>query len=215
MYALAAQSNSRILMGGAFTSVNSVYLNNYIARLMTDGTQDTSFNPGPGADNAVNAVAETFINGMREIYVGGAFSHINNWSIASPAIARFNDDGTLDTSFSPGFGADGNVYAIAVYPTNSIYAGKVLIGGAFTHYNGTNLNYIARLNADGSVDTTFNPGSAANGDCKCHRHPIGWPRARRRQLLPIQWRAYESHRPVECRWIAGCRLYGRHRHGCQ
>ena len=60
-------------------------------------------------------------------------------------------------------GADGNVYAIAVYPTNSIYAGKVLIGGAFTHYNGTNLNYIARLNADGSVDTTFNPGSAANG----------------------------------------------------
>jgi len=68
-----------------------------------------------------------------------------------------NDDGTLDASFAPGLGADGIVYAIAVYPTNSIYAGKVLIGGAFTHYNGTNLNYIARLNADGSVDTTFNP----------------------------------------------------------
>lgn len=161
VYALAAQSNSRILMGGAFTSVNSVYLN-YIARLMTDGTLDTSFNPGPGADNAVNAVAETFINGTREIYVGGAFTNINN--VASPSIARLNDNGSVDTSFSTGSGADGPVDAIAVYPTNSIYAGKLLIAGAFTHYNGTSLNYIARLNADGSVDPTFNPGSVANGE---------------------------------------------------
>ena len=130
---------------------------------MTDGSLDTSFDTGAGADGVVYALAETFIGGARKIYVGGAFSHIYNWSIASPGIARLNDDGTLDASFAPGLGADGTVYAIAVYPTNSIYAGKVLIGGAFTHYNGTNLNYIARLNADGSVDTTFNPGSAANG----------------------------------------------------
>ena len=160
VYALASQTNGRILMGGAFTSVNGVFLN-HIARLMTDGSLDTSFNPGAGADGAVYALAETFISGTREIYVGGAFSNINN--VASPGIARLNDNGTVDASFTTGSGADGAVYAIAVYPTNSIYAGKVLIGGAFTHYNGTNLNYIARLNADGSVDTTFNPGSAANG----------------------------------------------------
>ena len=160
VFALAAQSNGRILMGGAFTSVNGVYLN-YLARLMTDGTLDTSFNPGAGADGVVDALAETFINGTREIYVGGAFTNIN--SVSSPAIARLNDNGTVDYSFATGSGADGAVYAIAVYPTNSVYAGKVLIGGAFTHYNGTNLNYLARLNADGSVDPTFNLGSAANG----------------------------------------------------
>ena len=160
VFALATQSNGRILMGGAFTSVNGVY-RNYISRLMTDGTLDTSFNPGAGADGEVDALAETFINGTREIYVGGAFTNIN--SAASPAIARLNDNGAVDASFATGSGADGAVYAVAAYPTNSVYAGKVLIGGAFTHYNGTNLNYLARLNADGSVDSTFNPGSAANG----------------------------------------------------
>jgi uncharacterized delta-60 repeat protein/uncharacterized repeat protein (TIGR01451 family) len=160
--ALAVQTDGRILLGGSFTSVNGDFLT-HVARLMTDGSIDTSFNPGPGADDAVNALAETFIGGMRKIYVGGAFGHIYNWSVACPGIARLNDDGTLDTSFATGLGTDGAVSAIAVYPTNSIYAGKLLIGGAFTHYNGTNANYIVRLNADGSVDTTFNPGSAANG----------------------------------------------------
>jgi len=160
--ALVAQTDDRILAGGSFTSMNEVFFN-HLARLMTDGSLDTSFNPGPGADDTVYALAETFIGGVRKIYVGGAFGHIYNWSIARSGIARLNNDGSLDASFTPGLGADGTVYAVAVYPTNSIYAGKVLIGGAFTHYNGTNLNYIARLNADGSVDTTFNPGSGANG----------------------------------------------------
>jgi len=163
VFALANQTNDRILMGGAFTAVNGIALN-HIARLMTDGSLDTSFRPGPGADDTVYALAETFVAGVRKIYVGGAFSSIYNWNIDRPGIARLNDDGTVDSSFVTGSGADGTVYAIAVYPTNSIYAGKVLIGGAFTHYYGTNLNYIARLNADGSVDTTFT--ASANGTVK-------------------------------------------------
>ncbi|HUZ07665.1 MAG TPA: Calx-beta domain-containing protein, partial [Candidatus Paceibacterota bacterium] len=69
---------------------------------------------------------------------------------------RLNNDGSADTSFAAGSGADGSVYAIAVYPTNSIYAGKILIGGTFAHYNGTAINRLARLNADGSADTNFN-----------------------------------------------------------
>ena len=158
VYALVNQTNDRILVGGAFTSFNGVP-RNYLARLMTDGSLDTSFNPASGADNAVYTLAETFIGGVRKIYVGGAFSKVNN--VTSPGIIRLNDNGNVDAAFAAGLGADSAVYAIAVYPTNSIYAGKVLIGGAFTHYNGTHLNYIARLNADGSVDTTFT--GSANG----------------------------------------------------
>ncbi len=152
--AIVNQTNDRILIGGAFTSFNDVPLS-YLGRLMTDGSIDTSFNVGAGADGAVNALAETFIGGVRKVYVGGAFGHIYNWSVSRPGIVRLNDDGTVDDVFSIGSGVDGAVNAIAVYPTNSVYAGKVLIGGAFTHYNGTNVNYIARLNADGSLDTTF------------------------------------------------------------
>jgi hypothetical protein len=42
--------------------------------------------------------------------------------------------------------------------------GKVLIGGFFTSYNGTGRGSIARLNADGSLDSSFNPGTGASSD---------------------------------------------------
>ena len=72
-------------------------------------------------------------------------------------IAGLNTDGSLDTGFNLGTGANGNVRTTALQPD-----GKILIGGDFTSYNGTARNYIARLNADGSLDTDFNPGTGAN-----------------------------------------------------
>ena len=169
--AMVNQSDDRILIGGGFTFVNGQHLN-YIARLMTDGTVDSSFNPGSGADSPVNALAETFIGGTRMVYVGGAFGNFNG--IPCPGLVRLNASGTIgqagsvDASFVTGLGADGAVYALAAYPTNSPYAGKVLIGGTFTHFNGATLNYFGRLNVDGSVDTNFNaslgigPNSSVN-----------------------------------------------------
>lgn len=67
--------------------------------------------------------------------------------------------GVLDASFNIGTGANGNVMAIAVQND-----GKIIIGGSFTSYNGTPANRIARLNADGSIDTTFAVGTGANGN---------------------------------------------------
>ena len=160
---IVCQTDGRILLGGSFGSVNGVF-RNFIARVMTDGSLDTSFNPGSGADNVVNAVAETFIAGAREIYVGGAFGNISGSTSPSPGIARLNNDGSFDASFSVGSGADGAVFAIAAYPTNSLYAGKVLIGGTFKHFNGMPLNGLARLNVDGSLDTNFNANFAPGAD---------------------------------------------------
>src|SRR6185503_16496669 len=70
-------------------------------------------------------------------------------------IARFNADGTLDTGFTAGTGGTGtlNVWSIAVQPE-----GKILVGGEFTTLAGSPRNAIGRLNADGSIDTAFNPG---------------------------------------------------------
>ncbi|MFN7045895.1 MAG: T9SS type A sorting domain-containing protein [Flavobacterium sp.] len=42
--------------------------------------------------------------------------------------------------------------------------GKILVGGGFTSYNGLNENYIIRLNADGSKDSSFDTGTAFNGE---------------------------------------------------
>jgi uncharacterized delta-60 repeat protein len=63
----------------------------------------------------------------------------------------------LDASFNPGTGADHWVNSIALQPD-----GKILIGGYFDTYNGTTRNRIARLNTDGSLDASFNPGTGAN-----------------------------------------------------
>ncbi|HRN38061.1 MAG TPA: delta-60 repeat domain-containing protein, partial [Flavobacteriales bacterium] len=71
-------------------------------------------------------------------------------------IARINANGTLDASFNPGSGANQRVEAIVVQPD-----GKILIGGVFQNFNGSGRNRIARLNANGTVDTGFVPGTGA------------------------------------------------------
>ena len=62
-----------------------------------------------------------------------------------------------DNSFNPsdiGFGYGDGVNSIV--ETTSIQSdGKIIIGGWFTSYNGTASNYIARLNADGTLDSSF------------------------------------------------------------
>ena len=41
--------------------------------------------------------------------------------------------------------------------------GKILIGGTFTSVQSVLRSYVGRLNADGSLDQTFDPGEGAAG----------------------------------------------------
>src|SRR6476646_9929811 len=66
--------------------------------------------------------------------------------------------GDVDLSFDPGSGVNGTVNAVVVQPD-----GKVLIGGYFSTVKGLVRSEVARLNADGSGDPTFNPGTGAGG----------------------------------------------------
>src|SRR3954470_24016710 len=63
--------------------------------------------------------------------------------------------GDVDLSFDPGSSVNGLVSAVAVQPD-----GKVIIGGQFTTVKGLVRTNLARLNADGSGDATFDPGMA-------------------------------------------------------
>ena len=69
-------------------------------------------------------------------------------------IARFAPDGSLDTSFNTGTGTNSGSTVKALARTSD---GKVVIGGDFLSYNGTTRGAIARLNGDGSLDTSFAP----------------------------------------------------------
>jgi uncharacterized delta-60 repeat protein/uncharacterized repeat protein (TIGR01451 family) len=153
------QANGRVLIGGNFTQVNNVNRTR-LARLVSDGSIDTSFNPGSGADGPVFALAETFIGSTRLLLVGGSFTTINGSQRVG--LARIAEDGGLDGSFDPALALNGAVYSIAVYPTNSVHPGKILIGGDFTQVNGTSRPHIARLNTDGTLDLTFDPASGPN-----------------------------------------------------
>jgi uncharacterized delta-60 repeat protein len=152
---VAVQTDGHVLLGGSFQNVNGV-VRHHIARVNNDGSLDTTFSPGSGADNLVFAVAETFNSGVRKIYVGGSFTTLGTGN--SAGIERLNNDGTVDSTFAS-TGVNGTVLAVAAYPTNSIFAGKVLVAGSFTSVNGINQTNIARLNVDGSLDTNFNAGA--------------------------------------------------------
>jgi uncharacterized delta-60 repeat protein len=68
-----------------------------------------------------------------------------------------NVDGSLDQTFDSGAGPNQQVRAIAVQ-----YDGKIVVGGLFTSVAAQPSGHIARLNADGSLDTTFAVDSGAN-----------------------------------------------------
>lgn len=147
----AIQADGKIIIGGHFTSVNGTAIG-HIARLNADGSLDASYGLGAGADGYVQAVA---LQADGKIIVGGGFTNYNG--MGHNRIARLNADGSLDASFLSGAGADGYVEAIALQAD-----GKIIIGGAFTSYDGAGRNHLARLNADGSLDTSFDPGSGAD-----------------------------------------------------
>ncbi len=128
--------------------------------MQSDGFFDTSFNQGSGADNTIFALAESFVGADRNWLIGGSFLNVN--SSPRAGLARLNNDASLDAAFNPALSVNGTVYAIAVYPTNSIQPGKIVIGGDFTAINGVARNRIARLNSDGSLDLTFDPGAGAS-----------------------------------------------------
>jgi uncharacterized delta-60 repeat protein len=152
--AVAVQvTDGKIVFGGAFTTVNG-QAHSHVARLLPDGSLDSTF-VDPMVDGAVDGLE---LQGDGKIVIGGSFAHVG--AFARNNLARLNTDGSLDTTYDPnvtqtaGFAT---VYALALQAD-----GKVLLGGHFTTVGATPRSNIARLNTDGSVDTTYNPNSNNN-----------------------------------------------------
>jgi uncharacterized delta-60 repeat protein len=147
---LALQSDGKLVIGGAFTTVNGTNRNR-LARFNPNGTLDPSFNPN--VSSTVNTLA---VQPDGKILLGGGFGAIGGTNRAR--LARLNPDGTLDAGFTTGItSANGIVTTFALQAD-----GKILIGGSFTGVGGQTRNRLARLNPDGSLDTTFNPGANNN-----------------------------------------------------
>jgi uncharacterized delta-60 repeat protein len=155
---ISIQSDGKIIIGGFFTTYNGT-VSNGIARLNTNGTVDPTFNAGNGQNSLFGSIYSLAIQGDGKILVGGTFTAFNGVTINN--IVRLNSNGSVDLSFNPGTGATaGGLGYLTYIKCISLQSNnKIIIGGNFTSYNGISRNGIARVNSNGSLDLTFDPGS--------------------------------------------------------
>jgi uncharacterized delta-60 repeat protein len=168
--ALAQDSNGALVAvgegpGGAFQTTLAAY------RLTADGDLDTSFDTDGLAvvnfgDNYTYGYSLDVRSDNKLVLLGTTWTGIDYL----PALALLNADGSLDT----GFGGDGRItpdlnpdstwdyaYGVVVEPDN-----KVVFAGGFQpdDWNFAADLFVARVNADGSSDTSFGDGGVAIAD---------------------------------------------------
>lgn len=151
VYSILMQPDTKLIISGNFNLYNN-QASNKIVRLFSDGTYDSSFVAGTGANSIIYCAA---LQPDGKIIVGGQFTSYEG--VSRNRLARLYPDGSLDTSFNPGTGANNTIFSMNVQTD-----GRIVIAGIFTSYQGISRNRIARLLSDGSIDTTFNPGTGAN-----------------------------------------------------
>jgi uncharacterized delta-60 repeat protein len=142
------QRDGRLLVGGAFTRLDGE-ARGYLVRLHSDGAVDPSFQPkgGPTSEFSVSMLTPTQQSDGRTL-MGGLFRKVDGAAITN--LARLNVDGTLDTTFRLVRGASGPVTSVRVLADD-----RILVAGFFDSIGTRNSPRIARLLADGSVDSTF------------------------------------------------------------
>lgn len=155
--AIARQPDGKVLVGGRFSAFNGT-ARNRLARLNADGSLDTGFDPGTGANGRVLSIAP---QGDGKVLVGGSFTAFNGF--ARQGVVRLHANGSVDAGFDPGAGANDAFGPAAVNAVLIQPDGRVVIGGDFTSFNGVSRSRLARLTADGGVDASFNPGSGLSG----------------------------------------------------
>jgi uncharacterized delta-60 repeat protein len=145
---MAVQTNGKVIVVGQFNSINGVF-HNRIARINVDGSLDTTFNSGTGFKSGSSI--KILVQSDGKILVVGFFIDYNG--IQGP-IVRLNSDGSLDSTFK--LITPQNQSPFYIHSVAQQSDGKIIIGGSFSSIGGVNRTGLARLNSDGSLDTTFN-----------------------------------------------------------
>ncbi|MGI8787576.1 MAG: FG-GAP-like repeat-containing protein [Pyrinomonadaceae bacterium] len=153
--AISLQGDGKILVG------STAFGNNKLVRLNVDGSLDTTFNSQLSYGNFVIWIQEIAVLADGKIIVAGTLGAANGTNVQ---VARLTMTGAIDTTFlGTMVGGSGNAGGYTPITDLKIQSdGKIIIVGTFTTVNGANRGRIARLNADGTLDTTFNTALGAN-----------------------------------------------------
>jgi uncharacterized delta-60 repeat protein len=160
VHSIVVQPDGKIILGGAFTTVfggqQTGQTRNRIARLNSDGSLDTGFDPSitGGSAPVVYSIALKLspIGALDKILVGGEFITVGTQT--RTRVARLTTSGGLDTSLNEFQGPNAAVRAVAVDAKDNI-----VIGGDFTTVNLTGRKRVARFSSDGTLDPNFQNGA--------------------------------------------------------
>jgi uncharacterized delta-60 repeat protein len=153
---MQVQSDGKIIITGSRSSSNGSDF--FVAKFNSDGTTDTSFGVNGITSTDMGTTSDyskaIAIQADGKVVIAGIV--LNSTSSYDFAVTRYNNDGSLDTSFGNagkvitqvGTGWD-NAEAIAIQAD-----GKIIVSGTASDSQGTNFASV-RYNSDGSLDTTF------------------------------------------------------------
>lgn len=134
---ITVQADNKVLLAGGPT----------LTRLNADLTADAAFNDAVSFNNWV-ADVEQF---GTSLIVAGQFTEVNG--VPKNDLVKLDLDGNVDNSFDTGTGTSDAVGSISIQPD-----GKILIGNTYINsFNGVAGTGTIRLNANGSVDSSFQP----------------------------------------------------------
>jgi uncharacterized delta-60 repeat protein len=153
--ALAIQPDGKILIaagGAGAMDFGSGQKRIGFTRLNPDGTLDKRFDQSDQAGTGTSGVLALLLQPDGKILISGAFNTVNGQQVSR--LARLTSDGLLDTTLKVGTAGTLAISLLALQPD-----GKIIVGGSFTTLNGLPAPGVARLNSDGSTDTTFAPKS--------------------------------------------------------
>lgn len=184
--AITIDANGKILVTGL--SRSPVNFDMAIWRYNNNGSLDTTFNSTGflttalgGGGSGTEVGNDIMVDANGKILVAGSGASKFNISFDDMVIWRYNNDGTLDTSFNPtatdgggNIGAgDQGIISFNGFPAGAgserakaitiDVNGKILVGGSQQSQTGFALA-LWRYNADGTLDTSLNqPGAAIPG----------------------------------------------------
>ncbi len=149
VWALALQSDGRLLVGGQFASFNGVP-GGEVVRLNPDGNVDTNFTASiTSGDPTIHSVA---VQADGRVLIGGMFTGING--VTSFHLARLNADGTLDSNFTASVTSSQSFITVSHLGLQT--DSQIVIGGSFESVSGAPHANIARLNHNGTLDSGYN-----------------------------------------------------------
>jgi uncharacterized delta-60 repeat protein len=156
---IAIQQDGKAVVAG--TGIDS-FAHILVARYTASGTLDSSFGgggvAGAGFSNLIDFASAVAIQADGKIVEAGyACTHCGNETVYDFALARYNTDGSLDTSFA----GDGTEWA-DLPPGDDTASdvaiqadGKIVAAGSSCCSSGHSDFALARYNADGSLDANF------------------------------------------------------------